>query len=129
MALETSQPQATRLNHLAIALWAALLLAVVGNLGFGMASAASEHGNGDGYQSAVAMGSDLVTVGNTRLSDDDCSRDHKSAECAPCASCSGALPSTTAGDPGVILLDRTLILQSHYDDVAPSSIRRPPRLS
>ncbi len=127
MALESPQPQATRPNQLAITLWAALLLAVLGNLGFGMASATV--GAGHSIESAVAMGSDLVEVGNTRLSDDSCGRDHKSAECAPCPSCSGALPSTAAGNSQVILLARTLLLQSHYDDVVQSGIRRPPRLS
>jgi hypothetical protein len=127
VALESPQPQATRPNQLAITLWAALLLAVLGNLGFGMASATG--GTGHSIESAVAMGSDLVGAGNTRLSDDNCGRDHKSAECAPCPSCSGALPSTAAGNSQVILLVRTLILQSHYDDVVPSGIRRPPKLS
>ena len=127
MALESPQPQATRPNQLAITLWAALLLAVLGSLGFGMASATG--GTGHGIESAVAMGSDLVGAGNTRLSDENCDRDHKSAECAPCPSCSGALPSTAAGNSQVILLVRTLIVQSHYDEVVPSGIRRPPKLS
>ena len=124
MALESPQPQATRPNQPAITLWAALLLAV---LGFGMASVTG--GTGHSIESAVAMGSDLVGAGNTRLSDENCGRDHKSAECAPCPSCSGALPSTAAGNSQVILLVRTLIVQSHYDDVVPSGIRRPPKLS
>lgn len=127
MAPGSPPPQATRANQLVIVLATAVLLVVLANPGFGMASATG--GTGHGIESAVAMGSDLVGAGNTRLSDDNCDRGHKSAECAPCPSCSGALPSTAAGNSQVILLVRTLILQSHYDEVVPSGIRRPPRLS
>ena len=124
MALGSAQPQAARPNQRSIALCAAVLLALLGNIGFGTTG-----GAGHGIESAVMMGSGLVTVGDTRHSDDTCGRDHTSAECAPCPSCPGALPSTAAGDPDVMMLVRTLVLQSHYDDVVPRGIRRPPRLS
>ena len=127
MAPGSPQSQATRPNHLVIALGTAVLLAVLANLGFGMASATG--GAGHGIESTLAMGSDLVTVGNTRLSDDNCGQDHKSAECTPCPSCSGALPSTAEGDPDVMMLVRSPVLQSHYDDVVPMGIHRPPKLS
>lgn len=127
MALGAAQPQAARPNHLAIALCAGLLLAVSGNLGFGMASETG--GAGHGIESTATMGNDFVTAGDTRHGDDNCGLDHESPECSPCPSCSGALPSTAAGDSDVIAIVRAPIFQSHYDDVVPRGIRRPPKLS
>jgi hypothetical protein len=108
-------------------LWAALLLAVLGDLGFGMVPATT--GTGHGIEATLTMASDLVEVGSTGLRDIDCGRDHESAECTPCPSCSSALPSTAAGNLQATLLVRTPLLQFHNDDVVQRGIRRPPRLS
>ena len=126
MALGSAQLQAAWSVHLAITLCAIALLAVLGTLSFDIASATDTTGHA--VESKVT-GSDLVTVGSNRHSDDDCGHDHESAECSPCSSCSAGLPSTTGPDPDVTIIVRAPVLQSHYDEVVPGGIRRPPRLS
>jgi hypothetical protein len=110
-----------------IALGTAVLLAILANLGFGMASAPG--GAGHDVKTAVAMGSGLITVGNTRHSDHGCRHDKKAADCSPCPSCSGGLPSGPGGDSEIMTIVRTPVFRSHYDDVVPVGIRRPPKLS
>ena len=127
MAPGSPQSQATRPNHLVIALGTAVLLAVLANLGFGMASATG--GTGRDIEAAVTMGSGLVTAGETRHSDRGCRHDQESAECSPCPSCSGALPSRSGGDSNVIAIVLAPVRQTHHDDVVPKGIRRPPKLS
>ncbi len=119
-------PQATRQIHLVIALGTAVFLAVLANLGFGMAATG---GTGHDVEAAVAMGGGHLTVGETRHSDHGCRHDIKAAECSPCPSCSGGLPSGAGGDPEVMTIVRTPVFRSHYDDVVPVGIRRPPKLS
>ncbi len=126
MALESPQPQATRANQLAIALGTAVLLAVLANLGFGMAATG---GTGHDIEAAVAIGSGHISVGETRHSDHDCRHDQKATECSPCPSCSGGPPSGAGGDSDVMTIVRTPVFRFHYDDVVPVGIRRPPKLS
>lgn len=126
MALGSAQLQAGRSIHWAIALCAIVLPMVLGIFASGMASAtdAANHA----VESTV-MGSDLVTVGDNRHNDDDCGHGHDSTECSPCSSCSAGLPSTTRPSPDVMIVLRVPVFRSHYDDVVPGGIRRPPRLS
>jgi len=127
VALGDAQPQAARSYHLAIALCAAVLLAVLGDLGVVISPATGDYGRS--VETDLTIGSELVTFGDTRHRDGNCDHDHKSTECSPCPSCSGALPFMAGEDPGVIALVRAPLLQSHYDGVVPRGIRRPPRLS
>jgi hypothetical protein len=123
------QPQAARPNRPAIALAAAVLLVVLANLGFGMTATAATSGAGHDIEAAVAMGSGLVTAGETRHGDPDCRDDQKSAECSSCPSCSGAPPSRAGGDSEVMKIVPAPMFRCHYDDVVPMGIRRPPKLS
>jgi hypothetical protein len=120
------QSESARSIYPAVVLCAIVLAVVLGSLGFGTTSTtdAARHA----FESTV-MGSDLVTVGDSRHSDDDCGHDHKSAECSPCSSCSAGLTSITGPTPDVMIVLRASALESHYDDVVPEGIRRPPRPS
>ncbi len=127
MAPGSPPPPATRQNHLVIALGTAVLLAILANPGFGMAAAAG--GAGQHVEAAVAIGSGHITVGETRHSDHSCRHDKKATDCSPCPSCSGGLPSGAGEDSEVMTIVRTPVFRSHYDDVVPVGIRRPPKLS
>ncbi len=109
-----------------IALGTAVLLAVLANLGFGMAATG---GAGQDVEAAVAIGSGHITVGETRHSDHSSRHDQKAAEYSPCPSCSGGPPSRAGGDSDVMTIVRSPVFRSHYDDVVPVGIRRPPKLS
>jgi len=126
VALVSAQLQADRSIHLAIALCAIVLPVVLGILSFATTPATDAAGRSI---ESMVIGSHLVTVGDSRHSDDDCGHDHESAECSPCSSCSAGLPSMTGPTPVVMIISRVLILDSHYDDVVPEGIRRPPRHS
>ncbi len=126
MAPGSPPPQAARANQLAIALGTAVLLAVLANLGFGMAATGAA---GHDVQAAVAIESVQLTVGETRHSDHSCRHDQNAAECSPCPSCSGGPPSRAGGGSDVMTIVRTPVFRSHYDDVVPVGIRRPPKLS
>ena len=123
VVLGNAHSQTTGSSHLANVLCATALLAVLVLLGLGTDSDAG------GIAAEVTMGSDLVTVGDIRHSSETCGHDHKSADCSPCPSCSGALPFTAGEDFEVISVVRASIRPSHYADVVPRGIRRPPRLS
>jgi hypothetical protein len=127
VAIGSAQSLIAGANRLAIALCASVLLAVLASLGIGSVSATG--GGERNIQAEVTMGSDLVTVGHTLHASLSCGHDHKSADCSPCPTCSGALPFTVGGDSNVRTLVRAPLLQSHYDGVVPTGIRRPPRHS
>ena len=112
-----------------IVLGTAVLLVVLANLGFGMTATTATSGAGHDVEAAVAMGSGHATVGGTRNSDHSCRHDQKTAECSSCPSCSGAPPSRAEGDSEVMKIVRTPVFRSHYHDVVPVGIRRPPKLS
>ena len=127
MALGNAQPQVARSNHLAIALRAAVFLVVAGILGVVLSQATGDYGHS--VEAEVTIGNDLVPFGDTRHRDGNCNHDHKFTECSPCPSCSGALPSPAERDCDILAIVRVPVFQSHYDDVVPRGIRRPPRLS
>jgi len=126
VALGSTQPQAARSNYLAIILCAILLPIALGTFGFGMASATDSARH---TVESKVTGSEFVTVGDTRHSDDDCGHDHESAECSPCSSCSAGLPSITGPTSDVTIVLTASALKSHYDGVVQEGIRRPPRPS
>jgi len=108
-------------------LCAVVMLAALAIFGFAPTSATELPGHG--IEAVVTMGSDLVSVNDTRHSDEDCGHDHKSAECPPCPSCSGAVPSTADEDSHVVAIVQAPLIQSLYHGVVPSGVRRPPKLS
>ena len=126
MAFGSAQLQADRSINWATALCAFGLLVVLGIFSLDTASGTDAAGRAVG---STMMESDLVTVEDSRHNHDHCGHDHESPECSPCSSCSAGLPSITGPTPEVMIVLRASAFNSHYDDVVPEGIRRPPRPS
>ena len=126
MAFGSTQLQVDRSINWATTLCAFVLPVILGIFSLDTASATDAAGRAVG---STMMKGDLVTVENSRHSHDDCGHDHESPECSPCSSCSAGLPSITGLTPDVMIVLRASAFKSHYDDVVPEGIRRPPRPS
>lgn len=124
MVLGSAHIQADRSIRLASVLFAIVLSMVLSMVSFAAASATDAGGRA---VEPTVMDRDLVTLGANQHDDDNCGHDHESAECSPCSSCSTALPSTMGPPPNVITTLGVSVLKSHYDDVVPEGIRRPPK--
>jgi hypothetical protein len=124
VVLGSAHIQADRSIRLASVLFAIVLPMVLSMVSFAAASATDAGGRA---VEPMVVDRDLATLGVSQHDDDDCGHDHESAECSPCSSCSTVLPSRMGPPPNVMTTIRVSVLKSHYNDVVPESIHRPPR--
>ena len=113
------------LSRLTIALLAVVILVALGHLASASVSAMDTLGHR--IDSGMVKIGDFASTESTRHADDHCDHEHESAECSPCPTCSGGLPPTPIEDSSIVASVRLLAVPSHYDDVVPNGIRRPPR--
>lgn len=125
MARGSLELQVARPNYLLVALCGALILAVVGNVALDVFSDTDAIGSEREVHATTA--SDLTASVDARHGDEECGHDHKSSECSPCPSCFASLAFTMGPDTRPGNIARAAIPSSHYDDVVPTGIRRPPR--
>lgn len=116
---------AIRPKFTALALCAAAILVALAMAGFGTTSVTLDTQSTVGTVESTGS----IHVDDTRHTLDDCGHDHESAECSPCPSCSAVALTAAESGPDINMAARVPSLQSHYDDVVPTGIRRPPRLS